>query len=275
MLVRSLVVFSTLALVCCASDTVTLRDGRSITGSYLGGDSRAIRLVVGEKVQSISIPDIARIEFGTAADSAASPPPAQYQDPAPPPAPGSLQPSRLDNAPANSQPAETSMVEIPAGTNLVIRLIDPVDSETDKLGQTYRATLDEPIVVSGETLVPRGADVTAKLVDDKQSGKIAGTTVMTLALVSLTVNGRPLDITTGEVSQASASRGARSAKVIGGTAAVGAIAGAIFGGGKGAAVGTAAGAGIGTAAQVATKGQKVKIPSETRLTFSLQNPVRL
>jgi hypothetical protein len=63
--------------------------------------------------------------------------------------------------------------------------------------------------------------------------------------------------------------------VIGGTAAVGAIIGAIAGGGKGAAIGGLAGAGAGTTAQVITKGQRVKIPSETRLTFTLDQPVRL
>ena len=166
-------------------------------------------------------------------------------------------------------------MEIPAGTNLVVRLIDPVDSETDRLGQTYRASLDEAIVVGGETLVPRGADILAKLVDDKQSGKISGQTVLTLDLVSLTANGKTLEVNTEEVSQSSGSRTGKSAKTIGGVAALGAIIGAIAGGGKGAAVGAVSGAGAGTAIQVMTKGEKVKIPSETRLTFTLQNPVRL
>jgi len=87
------------------------------------------------------------------------------------------------------------------------------------------------------------------------------------------VNGRPLDVTTTGVSQVSNSRGERSAKVVGGTAAVGAIIGAIAGEGRGAAIGAGSGAAVGTAAQVMTSGQKVKIPSETRLTFTLQNPL--
>jgi len=89
------------------------------------------------------------------------------------------------------------------------------------------------------------------------------------------VNGKTIDITTEEVSQTSSSRTGRSAKTIGGVAALGAIIGAIAGGGKGAAIGAASGAGAGTAIQVMTKGQRVKIPSETRLTFTLQNPVHL
>ncbi len=68
-------------------------------------------------------------------------------------------------------------------------MIDPVDSQNDTLGQTYRASIDEPVVVDGQTLIPRGADVIAKLVDDKQSGKIEGRTVLTLDLLQVQVNG--------------------------------------------------------------------------------------
>jgi hypothetical protein len=124
-------------------------------------------------------------------------------------------------------------------------------------------------------LVPRGADVVVKLVDDQQSGKIEGRTVLTLDIMSLRVDGRQIDVDTTAISQDSASRGGKSAKVIGGTAVLGAIIGGIAGGGKGAAIGLGAGAGAGTAVQVATKGQRVRVPSETRLTFTLQQPVRL
>jgi outer membrane lipoprotein SlyB len=91
----------------------------------------------------------------------------------------------------------------------------------------------------------------------------------------LSVNGRMVDATTADVSQASASRGARTAKVVGGTTALGAIIGAIAGGGKGAAIGAASGAAVGGTAQAVTKGQVVKIPPETRLTFTLQQPIQL
>jgi hypothetical protein len=165
---------------------------------------------------------------------------------------------------------------IPSGAVLTIRMVDSVDSERDYVGQTFKASLDEPVFDSGgRTLVPRGADVVVKLVDDMQSGKIEGRTVLTLDIVSLRVDGRDVNVDTTAVKEQSSSRGARSGKVIGGTAALGAIIGAIAGGGKGAAIGAGAGAGVGTAAQVATKGQRVRIPSETRLTFTLQQPVRL
>jgi hypothetical protein len=259
MLTRSLILCLGISLLATAADTIYFRDGKTVSGSYLGGDARQVRFVIGDKIQTLAIPDIARIEFAASGTAATTPP-----------APGSTA------AAAPSSPGATlSTADIPAGTTLTVRLIDPVDSETDKIGQTYRASLDEPVVLNGETVAPRGADVVAKLVDDKQSGKLSGQTVLTLDLVSISVGGKMRDIDTQEVTQASANRAGRSAKIIGGVAALGAIIGGIAGGGKGAAVGAASGAGAGTAVQVLTKGQKVKIPSETRLTFTLQNPVRL
>jgi hypothetical protein len=127
----------------------------------------------------------------------------------------------------------------------------------------------------GNTLIPRGADVVVRLIDDKEAGKLAGRTVLTLNLATVAVNGRPVDINTRNITEQSASQTQKSAKVIGGTAVVGAVIGAVAGGGKGAAIGTAAGAGVGTVAELSSKGPKVRIPSETRLTFKLEQPVRI
>jgi hypothetical protein len=154
-------------------------------------------------------------------------------------------------------------------------MIDSVNSEQARLGETFRASVDEPVVVDGQTVIQRGADAVAKLVQDKQSGKFEGRTVLTLELQQVMVSGRMVDVTTGDVSEESSSRGARTAKVVGGATAVGAIIGAIAGGGKGAAIGAGSGAAVGGGAQAVTKGQVVKIPSETRLTFTLQQPVQL
>lgn len=286
MLIRTVATLALGALSIAYADTITLKDGRSVSGSFLGGDARQVRMAVGDRVQSFSIADISRIDFGSAdsmpAPSAATPPP---PPPAPaaaatPPAPPreTLRTATAPESPAPPPPPAappSGRIEIPAGTTLTVRLIDPVDSQKDTLGQTYRATLDEPVVVNGETVLPRGVDVVAKLVDDKQSGKLEGRTVLTLDLQSITVNGRTVDISTQEVTQASDSRTKRTGMVVGGLAALGAIIGGIAGGGKGAAVGAVSGAGVGTAAQVMTKGQRVFIPSETRLTFSLQQPLRI
>jgi hypothetical protein len=154
-------------------------------------------------------------------------------------------------------------------------MIDDVDSMRDTVGQTFRASLDEPVLVDGRTVLARGVDVTVKLIEDKQSGRLSGRTELTLDIVSVTVGGRTIDVATAEVTQQSASRTGQTAKTAGGLAAVGAIIGGIAGGGKGAAIGAAAGGATGAGVQVLTKGARVRIPSETRLTFTLQQPIRL
>ncbi len=257
---RVLSVFILLANLALA-DTITLRDGRTVSGSYLGGDARNVRIAVGDRVDSFRVEQISTISFGE--DTSASGPAFRRSEP------------REERA-ARPPERAASGPELPTGTNITVRMIDSVDSERAHVGQTFHASLDKPVVdANGNPLIARGAPVMVKLVDDKQSGKIEGRTILTLDVVSIEVNGRVVDVDTQALTEQSSSRGARSGKVIGGTAAVGAIIGAIAGGGKGAAIGAGAGAGAGTAAQVATKGQRVRIPSETQLTFVLQQPVRL
>jgi hypothetical protein len=250
------------------ADTVTFRDGHTVNGSFLGGDARSIRVAVGDRVENYPIGDITGISFGGPVSAA----PARREEARPE---LRRQEAQRDE-PRQDRRADYGGATLASGTVLTIRMVDSVDSERDRVGQTFRASLDEPVVDSGgNTLIPRGSDVVVKLVDDQQSGKLAGRTVLTLDLVSVRVNGRDVEIDTQSITEQSGSRTARSGKVIGGTAALGAIIGAIAGGGKGAAIGAGAGAGAGTVAEVATKGQRVRIPSETRLTFTLQQAVRL
>lgn len=270
-----------LALACAATgfaDTLTLRSGRVIQGTYLGGSARQVRVDVGDRIETLDVSDVLRIEFNTAAASAPAPPPPA--PPAPPSEPVLVRRSesnvfRPDTEPVAAPPPARWSGELPAGTNMVVRLIDGVDSDVSRVGQTFAASVDDPVMINGETVIPRGADVVVKLVDSKDSGKFTGRSELTLDLVSVKIDGRPVDINTQTVSRESSSRGERTAKVAGGTAAVGAIIGAIAGGGKGAAIGAAAGGAAGAGAEVVTKGQRVKIPSETRLTFVLDTPVRL
>ncbi|MBS1859286.1 MAG: hypothetical protein JST11_28180 [Acidobacteria bacterium] len=259
------------------ADTITLKNGTVINGTYLGGSARQVRIAAGDNVQTLDVTDIQRIEFGGSSMASA---PAPVAAPAPPPAPrmredNVMRPQDAPPPPPPPAPMAASGVTLPAGTNLVIRMIDGVDSETARVGQSFAASLDQPVMLNGDTVIPRGADVTVKLVDAKQSGKLTGRAELALSLQSVRVNGQMVDVNTQTVSQQSSSRGARTAKVAGGTAAVGAIIGAIAGGGTGAAIGAGAGAAAGAGAEVLTSGQRIRIPSETRLTFVLDNPVRL
>lgn len=250
----------------CSADTLTLRSGRVVNGQYLGGDARHIRMAIGDHVDTFNVEDVGDIEFGGGPSSAA-PPPA--------PAPPAPYPGQNSGFAQQPPPPPTPVgIQIPSGTPITVRMIDAVDSKEAHLGQTFRASVDEPVYINGQVVIPRGADAQAKLVEDQQSGKFEGRTVLTLALTDITINGQVVDTTTGNVSQASGSRGSRTAKVVGGTTALGAIIGALAGGGRGAAIGAVSGAAVGGGAQVLTKGQQVKIPSETRLTFTLQQPIQ-
>jgi hypothetical protein len=276
------------ALAAASADTLTLRSGRTVEGSYLGGSSRQVRMAVGEGIQSFDVSDVASIQFEggqpVASAAPAAPPPAATPAPAAPaeppqpvPAPAAA-PAPAPAAPDAPPPAPSSFAarEIPAGANLTIRMIDDVDSRNARPGQTFKASLDEPVVVGGATLIPRGADVVTRLVEMKDPSKLSGGGQLTLDLSSITVNGTPVDVSTTEgVTTTGESRKGESAKVIGGTAALGAIIGAIAGGGKGAAIGGISGAGAGTAVQVLTQGTRVRVPSETRLTFTLQRAVAI
>jgi hypothetical protein len=274
------VIFLCGAAAFLSADTLTLKNGQRVEGTFVEGTSRQLRMNVNGQINNYDISDVRSITFADTPYQGAyqtPPPPAPYYPP-----PSSSTPT-LRRAPGSDSgnytppppPQAMAGITIPADTTVTVRMIESVNSETSHAGQTYRASLDEPIYVNGQQVVPRGADVLTKLVADQQSGKIEGRTVLTLAVSTITINGQPMDVTTSDVRTESSSRGQRSAGVIGGTAVLGTVIGALAGGGKGAAIGAVSGAAVGTGAEVLTSGQKVKIPSETRLTFRLQNPIQL
>jgi hypothetical protein len=272
------------------ADTLVLKNGSTINGHFVGGDDHTVRFSTGSQVNTYDVMDIDTLRFSSHGSASnygngqyAPPPPVAPAPPptnsgfpqAPPPPTGPPQDSLAYPPPAPTQSPNAGYTEVPAGTTVSVRLIDPVDSQSDRLGQTYRASIDRPVIVGGQTVIPRGADAVAVLSDEQKSGRIEGRTNLTIALRSVSVNGHTYDLATSNVNKSSGSRTTKSGEVIGGTAALGAIIGALAGGGRGAAIGAVSGAGVGTAAQVATHGERVKIPSETVLTFQLQNPLDL
>jgi len=186
--------------------------------------------------------------------------------------PASQQAQAAVPQPSQSAP-EPVRVTLPEGTAITVRLIDPVDSEKNKEGDRFSASLDSPIVIDDKTVIPKNADVEARLVSAKSAGHFTGSSAVVLVLSKITFGGKSYDVQTGEFTKQGASRGKRSAVVIGGGAAVGAVIGAIAGGGKGAAIGAAAGAGTGTGVQALTKSEQIKLPAETLLEFQLKAPL--
>jgi hypothetical protein len=156
---------------------------------------------------------------------------------------------------------------------LTVRLIDPIDSEKNQTGDTFRATLNAALTSDGEEAVPAGVELTGHLVEVKSAGKFAGQSVVVLQLDSVSSGGKNYSLQTDQYRKEGKSRGKNTAEKVGGGAIIGGIIGAIAGGGKGAAIGTAAGAGVGGGVQAASKSEQIKLPSETVLNFVLQEPI--
>lgn len=223
-------------------------------------------------------------------------PPAPAPGPAPATRPRSEQsraarPAEMASAPAPSRPVETAAAvpvaapapapaprprerfTIPSGTRVTVRMIDSIDSSKNRPGEEFAASVDNPVVVGDRVVIPQGSDAKIRLVEARSAGHMTGSSELQLELVSLAVNGTPYNVTSGYYEAHGASRGKRTAETVGGGAGLGALIGAIAGRGKGAAIGAAAGAGAGTAVQAATRGQQVRVPSETRIDFTLKEPV--
>jgi hypothetical protein len=192
--------------------------------------------------------------------------------PQPPPSVSPPSPDNSTTAQAPPPPALKKLI-IDQGTQIAIRLIDPIDSEKNQSGDTFHATLNAALTSDGEQAVPAGADVIGHLVEVKSAGKFAGQSDIVLQLDSLSAGGKTYSLQTDQYRKQASSRGKNTAEKVGGGAILGGIIGALAGGGKGAAIGTAAGAGVGGGAQAASKSQQIKLPSETVLNFTLQAPI--
>jgi hypothetical protein len=164
-------------------------------------------------------------------------------------------------------------VTVPAGTDVTVRMIDSVDSSRNHAGDEFAATIANAVAVGNQVAIPKGAEARVRLVESKSAGHIKGQSELALELVQISFNGNTYTVESGIAERKGASRGKRSAALIGGGAGVGALIGAVAGGGKGAATGAAIGAGGGTAVELATHGQKVKVPAESKVDFTLRQDV--
>jgi len=258
------------------ADTLELKDGRVLQGKYLGGTQAVLRFEVNGDVQTFPTHDIVALTFtrgssGRAPETAPPPPAAPGDNPppdqgAPPAAASALSPS------ANNANNNGGDITLPAGQPLLVRMIDTVDSSKNHVGDIFHASLETDLNVNGILVARKGSDVYGRLASADQGGKFSGKSELQLELTRLMIDGRDYSLVSSDYNLQGKSRGSDSAKKVGGGAIVGAIIGGIAGGGKGAAIGAAAGGGAGAGVQVLTKGQQVKVPSETLLEFRLQQP---
>jgi hypothetical protein len=193
--------------------------------------------------------------------------------PQPSPTPSPLRRERTRSSRPELVRSKATVVTIPEGTSLSVRLIDSIDSDRNKTGDKFRASLESPILAEGRVIIPKDADVDGEILALNSAGHFTGRSELALALTTLSFNGKTYEIETDQYKKEGASRGKRTAETVGGGAAVGALIGGLTGGGKGAAIGAGIGAGAGTGVQAVTKGQQIRLPSETVLQFRLNVPL--
>jgi hypothetical protein len=166
-------------------------------------------------------------------------------------------------------------VTIPEGTPLTVRLGEAVGSKISQPGQSFSATLADPVQVDGRTVIPAGATATGTVVDAKPLGRFKGGALLQLQLTSINVHGAEHQIQTSAISQTEKGKGKRTAVLAGGGAGLGALIGGLAGGGKGAAIGAVAGGGAGGAGAAFTGNKEIVMPAESALTFKLSQPLQV
>ena len=175
---------------------------------------------------------------------------------------------------AKSEP-ERGGVVIPRGTSLHVRIDENLDTKRNRTGDQFRASLAEPVVVEGKTIIPKGTSFVGHVTESEASGRLEGRAVLALTLDSFELAGKDYSVRTGSVDRVSANHKKRNVALIGGGAGLGALIGGLAGGGKGALIGAGAGAGAGTAGAAATGKKEVAVAAESLLSFPLKAPVRI
>jgi hypothetical protein len=244
----SLAILVAVGTATLSADRVKLRSGQSVEGSFMGADPKSVRMLLANgKIAEFPVADVAGLEF-----SPRKSPPPPAPDPAKKPAP----------------------VTLPAGTNLAVRLTQGIEADTAQAGMTVKAVLDDPVMLNGQVLVPRGAAVVVQAVQVENAGKMKGADKLTVKANSLAFGGRTYEIVTKYVESKGEGEGKKTTRKVAGGAGLGAAIGGIAGGGTGAAIGALAGAGAG-AVMSASGTEHLKLPAETRLTFTLSAAVTL
>lgn len=206
------------------------------------------------------------------ANNPPAPPPDQQQPPAPSQQPA---PPNGQAPPPPAAPPPAARVTIPAGTRFRVRLDQDLGSKISQPGETFTATLADPVLVDGQTVIPRDARVEGAVIDAKALGHFKGGALLELRLERIRTPWGSYAVATSTMDQVEKGKGKRTGIFAGGGGAFGAIVGGLAGGGKGALIGGLAGAGAGAAGSAMTGNKEIFLPAETLLTFRLEHSVHV
>ena len=236
--------------VSLSADRIKLKSGKVIEGMFVGADSKAVRILLDNgKVTEVAIDDAVSVEFTP-------------RKPAPPPAPP-------PNPATRPKP-----VQVPAGTTINVRLTQGIDVDASQAGQTFKAIVDDPVMMNGSIVIPRGASAVLQAAAVQQSGTMKGSDKISLKMNSIGFGGNVYQVATAYVETKGGGEGKKTARKVGGGAGLGAVVGGIAGGGSGAAIGAAVGGAAG-AVMASTGEEHLKLPAETRLQFQLTAAVNV
>ena len=209
----------------------------------------------------------------SADQQASATPPESAPQTAPEPAPAAAPtPAPVAEAP---KPEPPKPVVIPAGTVITVRVGQALGSKTSTTGDSFTATVADPVSVGGKVAIPSGSEATGTVVEAKAKGKIKGEARLQLALTKVTIKGHTYPVESSIASETAKGKGKRTAVATGGGAAGGALIGGIAGGGKGAAIGAGVGAAAGLIGGTFTGNKQIEIPAESALSFELKSPITL
>jgi hypothetical protein len=226
-----------------------------------------------EPAPSLAIAEFARITAPPKDPETPPAPPAPVvEKPEPPPL---MKPDSLEVRRAKVERTPET-VTIPAGTVLKVRLNQSLSSELNENGDSFSATLEEPLIVNGLVIAEKGTRLDGRVVDAVRAGRVKGVSKLSIRLLTLHTSDRQrVSIFTDEFVRDGKKGVGKDATRVAVGAGIGAAMGAIFGGGSGAAIGAATGGTMGAGSVLLTRGQAAELAVETRIPFRLRDDVTI
>ena len=168
--------------------------------------------------------------------------------------------------------AQQGMVTVPAGTRLLVRMVDSIGSGRNRAGTLFTARLETNLMTGNTVAAPAGAVVHGRIIQSSGAGRAAGRSELSLELTDIVINNTRFPILSNDYSVQGGNALGGTARRTASGAGLGAVIGAIGGNaGRGAAIGAATGGG----ASLIMRGDQINIPSGTLLEFRLQQPASL